>query len=194
MFVTASPDADGADRLDATSRSRSARRRRTTTRTSPSAARPSRRARSAGTPYTAVRRRADHRAARARTDDVVPGERRRRRATSSTSTRAPSGSSPRPTSAGVAAMGQLWSTVEDLATLGDVPRPRRRRRARAADDRGDVVPAGHVLPRRLGARLGARADALQPERRRSSAATAARWRAISPASTSTARRRSARRR
>ena len=56
--------------------------------------------------------------------------------------------------------------------------------------RGDVVPAGHVLPGRLGARLGARADALQPATARSTAATAARWRGTSPASSSTARRRS----
>ena len=48
---------------------------------------------------------------------------------------------------GVAAMGQLWSTVEDLATLGDVPRAGSRRGARRQDDRGDVVSAGHVPAR-----------------------------------------------
>jgi CubicO group peptidase (beta-lactamase class C family) len=45
--------------------------------------------------------------------------------------------------------------------LGSVPRRGRRRGARREGDRRDVVPAGHVLPRRVGARLGARDHALQ---------------------------------
>ena len=85
------------------------------------------------------------------------------------------GRSRRPTSAAPPPMGQLWSTVEDLAPLGDVPRRRAPTACSTRDGRGDVVPAGHVLPRRLGARLGARPDALQPATGRSSAATAAPW-------------------
>ena len=72
--------------------------------------------------------------------------------------------------------------------LGDVPRARRGRRPRCRDARADVVSAGHVLPGQLGARLGARVDALQPRRHGSMQVTAARWPATCPASTSTGRR------
>ena len=51
-------------------------------------------------------------------------------------------------------------------------------------------PQVMYYPRRLGARLGARADAATTTRARSTAATAARWPDTSPACTSTARRRS----
>ena len=52
--------------------------------------------------------------------------------------------------------GQLWSTVEDLCRWATFLAAGARRRARRAQHRGDVVPAGHVLPRQLGARLGPR--------------------------------------
>ena len=89
-----------------------------------------------------------------------PGTRRsrRRRATSSTSTRARSGREPETELGGVAAMGQLWSTVEDLARWATFLARGADGVLDADDDRGDVVPAGHVLPRRLGARLGARPE------------------------------------
>ena len=93
---------------------------------------------------------------------------------------------------GVAAMGQLWSTVGDLCTLGGVPCRRPRRRARAGDGRRDVVAAGDDEPGRLDASAGASASSCAATTGGSSAVTAGRCRASWPVSTSTARRRSAR--
>ena len=137
-----------------------------------------------------VRRRADHRSARARADDLALAGAEgaglpRRRVRAHRLDRA--GDRPRRRRRDGAALVDRRGSRR----LGDVPRARRRRRARRGDDRGDVVPAGHVLPRRLGARLGARARCSTTRTGRSSAVTAARWRATSPVSSSTARRRSA---
>ena len=61
-------------------------------------------------------------------------------------------------------MGQLWSTVEDLARWATFLAQGEEGVLAPATVRGDVVPAGHVLPRRVDPRLGARARALQPRR------------------------------
>ena len=68
-----------------------------------------------------VRRRPDPRAARARRGRRGRSRRRARSATSSTSTRAPPRASRTRDMGGVAAMGQLWSTVGDLCRVGRVP-------------------------------------------------------------------------
>ena len=144
-------------------------------------ARPRRRREERGA-VRAVRRRERDQATRARADDVALGRaagagvpRRRLRAHGLGGARA---RSRRRRCHGAALVDRRGSRA-----LGDVPRARGGRRARPEDGRGDVVPAGHVLPRRLGARLGARADALQPGRHDLSAGTAARCRVIWPAST-----------
>ena len=114
-----------------------------------------------------VRRREGHSAARARADDVALGQPRgaglpRRRLRAHGLGRARARSRRR--------RGDGAALVDGRGprALGDLPRARRGGCARPEDGRGDVVPAGHVLPRRLGARLGARADALQPGAARSS--------------------------
>ena len=50
-----------------------------------------------------------------------------------------------PTCGGVAAMGQLWSTVGDLCRWAAFLADGRRRRARRSDGRRDVVPAGRCM-------------------------------------------------
>ena len=137
-----------------------------------------------------LRRRADHRAVRARAHDLGRRTRRRRRAISSTSTRAPSGRSPRPIS--------------------------RRRRPRGSSGRRSRISAAgrrswqpattacwtRAASRRCGSRrscttptagcsAGASASCCTTAKVSSTAVTAVRWPGTSPACSSTARRGSA---
>ena len=68
---------------------------------------------------------------------------------------------PRPTCAGVAAMGQLWSTVGDLCRWGAVLAAGRAGVLDPATRRGALGAAGDDEPGRLDGRLGARARACQ---------------------------------
>ena len=92
---------------------------------------------------------------------------------------------------GAAAAGQLWSTVEDLGELGDVPRAGRDGVLDAKTVEEMWFPQVMYYPDELGARLGPRPRCSTTRRRRSTAATAVRWPATSPASSWTGRRRSA---
>ena len=94
--------------------------------------------------------------------------------------------------AGVAAVGQLWSTVGGPVPLGGLPGRGRRRRARRGDRRGDVGAAGRCTTPTSGCSAGGSASSSSRATARSSAATAARWPDSSPASTSTAKTASAR--
>ncbi len=112
-----------------------------------------------------VRRQPDHRPARARPHDVAAAAagraglpRRRVRAHRMASSRRPISKGERlpPASCGRPSR-DLGRWASFLATGQDD--------VLAAENRGgDVVPAGDVGPRGLGARLGSRADALQPRR------------------------------
>ena len=128
-----------------------------------------------------------------RAHDVGAARRRRRRATSSTSTRAPSGLEPETDMAATACGRQLWSTVEDLCRWASFLAERRtttcstRRRVEEMwFPQVMYYPDDWILGWGLGLML------YNQRRRASTAATAVRWRATSQASSSTARRRSAR--
>ena len=137
MFVTGESPTE-QELIDSTGRRRvRARRRAGAPLLEPRlrAARPGRRRGRRATPYTRVRRQPDHRPARPRPDDLAAGRRRTRRATSSTSTPAPSGSSP---------TTELKGDRRGRAALvdGRRPRPAGRRSSRPGDD--DVLAAKSV--------------------------------------------------
>ncbi len=119
MFVTGeAPDDRAGDRRDGGVRARaSGRARPPLLEPRLRAARRGRRPRERDAVHR-VRRRDAARPARPRTDDLGRAGAARARPTSSTSSRAPRRASRTATLGGVAAMGQLWSTVGDLARWG----------------------------------------------------------------------------
>jgi hypothetical protein len=121
---------------------------------------------------TGRRRRADHSPTRLQRTTWQP-EPPNAQGISWTSTHAPSGRSPRPISAALHRRASSGRRSR-ICVAGRRSSSGKRRRARGSVRRGDVVPAGHVLPARVGARLASFCSCTTSTGR-STGATAARW-------------------